>query len=192
MKHLILPFFLMFSLCIFAQEDEIVKIRERYKLINEMEEYDLMSHVVNLNYMLPAVGLKTKTLTFYYQGEQANPEEDPYDFNYTLAKAVITWNVSASNTYTTEYLFNEYEQLIFCFDKGEGMFDNHENRFYFKDLKLIKCIIKSTNEDGTEIDYTKSNGFGKQDLSSADHAKANAAKYLKTFKDLNNLNETGE
>jgi hypothetical protein len=179
-------------LCIFAQEDEIVKIRERYKLINEMEEYDLMSHIVNLNYMLPAVGLKTKTLTFYYEGEQVNPEEDPYDFNYSLAKAVITWNVSASNTYTTEYLFNEYEQLIFCFEKGEGMFDNYEYRYYFKDLKMIKCIIKSTNEDGTETNYTKTSGFGKQELTTADHAKANAAKYLKTFKDLNNLNETGE
>jgi hypothetical protein len=175
-----------------AQEDEIAKIRDRYNNIKEMEEYDFMSHEITLNYMLPAVGLKTKTIKFFYEGEQVNPEIDPYDFNYTLAKAVISWNISASNQYTVEYLFNTNEQLIFCYHKGEGMFDNHEYRYYFKDLKLIKCIVKSTNEDGTEINYTKTKGFGKEDFSAAEHYKANAEKYLKTFKDLNLLNESAE
>jgi hypothetical protein len=189
MKSSVLIIFLIFSLSVCAQEDEIAKIRERYNAVSQNDSYDYMTHQVELNYMLPAVGLKTKTLKFYYQGEQINPEVDPYDYKYTLIKTVVTWNVSASNIYTVEYLFNEKGQLIFCFDKSEGMYDNHEYRYYFKDSKLIKCIIKSTTEDGAETNYTKSSGFGKEDLSTSESYKTTAAQYLKTFEELNVLDQ---
>ena len=61
----------------FAQKSPLDKIKTKYYQVNEQNEYYSI-HTVTLNSMLPAVGLQTKTIKFYYQAEQLNPEEDPY------------------------------------------------------------------------------------------------------------------
>lgn len=182
MKTLIffLPIYFL-SLISFSQVDKIEMIKKLYYEINQ-DNY--LSHDITIKTILPAVGEKTKTLRLFYSAEQTDPETDPYEMEYTLYKAEIKYNISASSFLSFEYLFNKNGELIFHFDKEEGIYDNHEKRYYYDKGKLIMCKIKIDNEDGSKRDYTNKQAFTQVDLKEADNGTSKAANYLSFFKQV--------
>ena len=148
----------------FAQNADINKTREIYNAANET---NLQVHNLELNSMLPAIGLQTTSVKFLFDAEQANPEKDPFLMNTRLVKVEITYNISSHTEHFMEYLFNEEGYLIFHFERAKGMLENFENRYYFNDESLIKVIHKETLESGEINSYTSSSDYKKDDLKTA-------------------------
>ena len=168
--------FIFLSINVYSQNNDIKKIRERYKsIINE----DITYHELKFNSVLPAIGPKHTAIKFYYESRQKNPEEDPYEMDSRIIKIEIKYNISAHSHYLVEYLFDNKEQLIFYFDKVEGMFDNYEKRYYFKDKKLIRSMIKNMNEDGKLILNKSKLEFSEEDHKNADKGIIKANSYKK-------------
>ncbi|MCD4793151.1 MAG: hypothetical protein K8R54_07965 [Bacteroidales bacterium] len=187
MKHLFsFILILMLNISLFAQDDIIEEIKGQYYSISE-NEYN--HHDLTMNYILPAVGETTKTIRFYHVSEQADPERDPYDLDFTLLKVKVKFNVSASSFFTYEYLYNNKEQLIFYFENAEGIYGNYQKRYYYNNEKLIKCIVKGSDEDGGSHDYTRSNNFSQSDLKNSKSGIKKAADYAVLFKEFKLINE---
>lgn len=167
---------------LFAQDDIIEEIKGQYYSVTENADDYYKYHDLTMNFILAAVGEKTKTIRFYHESSQTDPERDPYDMNYSLIKVEVKFNVSASSFYTYEYLYNNKGQLIFYFDKVESAYDNYQKRYYYNKGKLIKCIVKGTDENGKTNDYTKTNSFSQSDLTNARSGIKKAGDYLLLFK----------
>lgn len=166
---------------IFAQDHIINEIKnEYYSVTEDNDNYNY--HDLSMNFILAAVGEKTKTIRYYHESVQADPERDPYDMNFSLKKVEVKYNVSASNFYTNEYLYNNEGQLIFYFNKAEGSYENHEKRYYYHNNKLIKCIIKETDEIGNSDSFVMTKEFSEEVLSDSGTETEKAQKHLLFFK----------
>lgn len=169
-----------------AQEDAINKIRALYAQVNN-EDAGYETHRVELNTMQAAIGLQTTKIEFRYLAFQSNPEEDPTKLEYHVAKISVSYNISGGMEYHIEYLFDDYENLVFYYKKAEGAWENYEYRYYFKDASLIKVIIKSVNETGLKLDYTDTQKFKDKDLKYAKDCRQKAKKYLLFFSNLTSI-----
>ncbi len=127
---------------VFSQTNKrIEEIRKIYQEVNKkVAECDengdasstfLTEIIVNKNNgAYPAVGIYTSVVKFYYTfGDR---EKDPYPNR--LLKIMVTINRSA-RTETSEFLFDEKENLIFYFEKNEI-----EKRVYLADGKPIQIL----------------------------------------------------
>ena len=177
-----LIFIILINSSLFAQDDIIEEIKGQYYSVTENDEDYYKYHDITMNFILPAVGEKTKTIRFYHESSQADPERDPYDMNYSLIKVEVKFNISASSFYTYEYLYNNKGQLIFYFYKVEGAYDNYQKRYYYNNENLIKCIVKGSNEDGETNDYAKINNFPHSDITNSRSGIKKAGEYLLLFK----------
>ena len=185
MKFLLsLILILIVNISLYAQDDIIEEIKGQYYLITENTEDYYKCHDLTMNFILPAVGEKTKTIRFYHVSSQVDPERDPYDMDYTLLKVEVKFNISASSFYTYEYLFNYKEQLIFYFEKVEGEYANYQKRYYYNNEKLIKCIVKGTDEEDVSHNYTKLNNYSQSDLTNSKSGIKKAADYTALFKEF--------
>ena len=173
--------FIFLSLITYSQNSKIENIR---KLYNEINEHNYQYHDVTMNAILPVVGEKTKTVRLYFSAEQKDPELDPYEMVHTLYKVEIKYNISSSSFLNFEYLYNEKGELIFHFEKVEGIYENHEKRYYYDTGKLIMCKIKIDHEDGKKIDYTNQKAFTRVDLKEANGVTEKAKRYQNFFEQL--------
>jgi len=181
--------FLVFNLISQAQENKIKEIKERYNQIEESRE-DFNTHSIELNYMLPATGPKTKVVSFQYFPTQSDPENDPYKMDYSLQKVTVSYNAGQTGGYYYEYLYSETGNLIFYYERYESGVVNYEKRFYFNNDKLIKYIY--TNPDpvpGEDTDKPKYKKFTKRELSEAKAGIVNAEKYQLYFTQIETLDE---
>ena len=185
MKTLTLLFLVLFSTSIgIAQKSAIQKIKELYYQVNE-DNYQ--THTVEMNTMRAAIGLQTTKIVFYYYSWQSNPEESPFELDYSLLKIETSYNIAASMEYHNEYLFDENGNFVFYLRKAEGEWENSSQRYYFDKNKLIKVISKGTNEEGEKIDYTNTSNFKKDDLSVIKICILNATRYTDFFNEMTEI-----
>jgi len=185
MKSILLSIVLLFSLkVVTAQENAIKKIKELYYQVNE-DNYQ--SHTVELNTMRAAIGMQTTKIVFYYYSWQSNPEESPFELDYSLMKIETSYNIAASMEFTREYLFNEDGNLVFYLKKAEGEWENLSIRYYLDKNKLIKVISKGTNEEGENLAYTSTKNFKLDDLNLVKLCILNANKYIDFFKEMTEI-----
>ena len=159
----------------FSQNDEINTIRNNYKTI---KTDDALFHELKFNSVLPAIGPKQTSIKFYYEAIQINPEIDPYEMESKLKFIEVDYNFSGHTIYHTEYLFDLKEKLIFYFVKAEGSYENFEKRYYYKDEKLIKTIIKESDETSNSMTPKYSINEDKN----AEAGKLNSLTYKDQFK----------
>jgi hypothetical protein len=163
-----------------AQTDHIQSIKEHYYSVNE-DNY--LFHELELNYVYAAIGEQTKKFKFWFSSEQSDPENDPYEMNYTLAKVEISFNISASLLISLEYLYDSAGHLLFFYEKIDG-YESSEKRLYFNNNKLIKSIVKD-NRDEVKQDYTHTSNFKEADLELAEVSLSKAGKMLHFFSHIN-------
>jgi len=165
---------------LYAQEESIQKIKERYAAVNS-KNAGYQTHTLELNTMQAAIGLQTTKINFRYLAFQPDPEDEPSKWEYSLAKTTVTYNISDEMKYRTEYLFDKNQQLVFYSKKAIGKWENYEYRYYFDNQKLLKVIISGINEMGLKINYTNTKNFKEKDLNYANKCLLNAEKYLSFF-----------
>ena len=118
-------FMIGFVASAFSQANHIKKIREIYQDVNkriaecerngEDAETFLIETIVNKNNgSYPAVGLYQATVKFYYT--YGDREKNPYPDR--LLKILVSVN-RAARTESSEFLFDEAENLIFYYEKKE-------------------------------------------------------------------------
>ncbi len=182
MKTAVIFLLFLFQLVnITAQESALKKIKDLYYKANA-DNYQ--SHMVSLNTMRAAIGLQTTKINFYYESEQANPDESSYKLDYHLVKIVVSYNVAASMDYRIEYLFDENENLVFYFRKAEGMWENSTLRYYLDKNELIKVDSKSINELGESVGYTSLKNFKQADINIIKQYIEKSKKYLAFFNQM--------
>ena len=173
--------FILFFSTLNAQEDVIKSIKDQYyRISTNIDDYNV--HEVEMNFMLPAVGLKTKSFKFYYSSVQKNPEINPYDMIYTLFKVNMKYNISSHSLYSTEFLYNEKGQLIFFLDKLEGAYETYQKRFYYDAGELIKCIFQTKDDTGKTEKYTKTDSFKDENITESISGINKAEQYSDLFK----------
>jgi hypothetical protein len=118
-----------------AGAQSIQEIRDLYYQTSADIEADVFyTTVVNINSgekSFPAVGIFGGTVTFHWLAE---PWSTPAN---RLVKAVVSSRISAAEE-SSEYLFDESGQLVFCFIAGG--YDQVEHRFYFSGGRLVRFM----------------------------------------------------
>ncbi len=166
-----------------AADSRINKIKEIYNRAKELESYEGSHHSVIYRTVLPAVGLQTTNVTFYYLSEQRSEQENPYHLTHRLLKVKVTYNVAASLFYTIEYLY-EQDKLIFYYCKEESANQPLEKRYYFAGGTLIQTIGDGPDASGNNRRVLQSEHFQKADQLAATAAINKAESYRRFFMQL--------
>jgi len=187
--HTLLVFLgIAFLLCDNVSADQrIDKIRELYQSIQELdcgESCAHFKHKIVYHTMMPAIGLQTTIVQFFYYSGQLDPETDPYLLTHELKKVKVTYNIAASVDYTIEYLYDEHDDLVFYYWKEETAVEQGEKRFYFHNNKLIKVIMDYRTWEGDSIKYTDTSHFKAEDRKTAESLIQKALDYKKLFEML--------
>jgi len=170
-------------------DSRISHIRELYRQANKLEcevGCEHSQHRIQLNTMLPAIGLQTTTIRFIFTSNQKDPEQDPYWLTHTLHKVLVTYNIAASVNYTIEYLYDTKEEPVFYFwqEKINAGTEKQEKRYYFHKSKLIKAILDCKTDSGDPLNYSMTKRFKAEDVSQAKFLIKKSHEYRKLFKTL--------
>ncbi|MBN1253152.1 MAG: hypothetical protein JXR51_03985 [Bacteroidales bacterium] len=175
---------LISSVNIFSQTDAIKKIKEQYYQVTD-ENYQ--THQLTFNTMLPAIGLQTTNVKYYYSSIQSNPEIDPYKLTYKVVKILVTYNVAANMDFTFEYLFDDNQNLIFLYENSYNYQENIEKRYYYNKTNLIQINSKTFDNKGLKDDYSESKNFKPNDLQEAKKNMIKAKKHVSLFSQIINI-----
>jgi hypothetical protein len=170
-----------------SADERIDKIRELYQRIQELDCGDVCAHFkheIVYNTMLPAIGLQTTAVQFFYFSGQLDPETDPYLLTHELKKVKVTYNIAASAYYTIEYLYDENGDLVFYYWREETAFEQNEKRFYFYNKKLLKVAMDYTPWEGDRVKYEDVKNFKKEDVQEATWLMQRALDYKTLFETL--------
>jgi len=139
MNKLLLFLVFSFTICapIFSTPSDIEEIKTLYyqisEKISEGKHYYITEVNVNReNMSYPAVGVYNSLITYYwdYQAEEVKPQK--------IVKIIMKINRAAYEEYY-EFLLNREQEIIFCMTSG--LPNTEDQRFYFKDSKLIRYIV---------------------------------------------------
>lgn len=158
MKGVFILFALLICIGMAGQEKDILEIREYYNKINgkitdcknskdQYFECKLFCDKLQTNHFhiaWPGLGNYDRTVTFWYYNMSEEVEED--ECADGLVKVEIQEMISIHDI-NYELLFM-CGDLIFCFQKEVSEAGVYEERYYFKDGKLIRYLNK---EDGKNI-----------------------------------------
>lgn len=118
-----------------ACAQSIQEIRDLYYQtsadIGEGVFYTTVVQVNSGDKSFPAVGTFGSTITFYWLAEPWNTPAS------RLVKVMMTSTVSAARE-SSEYLYDESGELVFCFIAGGC--DDVEHRLYFSDGRLVRFM----------------------------------------------------
>jgi hypothetical protein len=168
-------------------DQRLDRIKDRYAAAGELEceaGCEHFRHTVTYNTMLPAVGLQTTTLTFYYLSDQADPEGDPYLLTRELVKVKVTYNVAASAFYSIEYLYDNQGAPMFYYWKEETNDAPGEKRYYFSGGALIRAAVDYHDQNGRKSTYVQDRDFSREDVTAAGAVLKQASDYKKLFDTL--------
>jgi hypothetical protein len=170
-----------------SADERIDKIHELYQRVQELDCGDVCAHYkheIVYNTMLPAIGLQTTVVQFFYFSGQLDPEIDPYLLTHDLKKVKVTYNIAASAYYTIEYLYDENGDPVFYYWREETAFEQSEKKFYFENRQLIKVVMDYLPLKGDRVKYEDVKDFNPIDKKTAEYLLQKALNYRTLFETL--------